>query len=258
MLTIAVLPACAPLPGLTEEGTQRAESVAERIAIGMADDVTRSRTIIGIDAEDLAYQMLDGYRVPSVAGEATGEYRVEALDWSGESSWAEPSEVLVRVGVSVPGSVGQGFSEPRQPAGDAIACYLITLPVSGGPIGATVDEVECPEGAIARVPRATASVSLPDDAEALIEGELARANESALAVETALRAALGPGVTVTSALVDGALVVAAHGTSTQDCIIIARTPDGLFSRVTLSPEQKLPGEVGCSTQAYTSPSPTGG
>lgn len=244
---IIVMSACS---SPQSDGDRRALDYTERIAIGIADDATRSRVIVGIPPEALAADMLDAYRTPSGAGIRNDSFVVEALDWGGETSWAVPAFVVLRITADVDDGIQEGgggwFSTGTEllPAGQATACYWITLPVSEAETGAEVDRGDCPDDAEARVPRPVDSYRLPGDALNRIE-QLLESDSSLDEAQTLF----GPAITVDARTIDGMRVIAARGIDPEDCVIVARRPTGELERVILTREQVQPGEIGCSADA---------
>lgn len=220
------------------DGDRRALDYTERIAIGVADDATRGRTIVGLPPEALASEMVDGYRTPSGAGVREDSFTVEVLDWGGETSWAVPASIVLRISAHVDEGIqergGGWFSTGSEllPAGRATACYWITLPVAEAEIGAEVDRDECPDNAEARMPRPVGSYRLPGDAlnriEQLLESDASLAEAQTL---------FGPAIAVDARTINGMRVIAARGIDPEDCVIVARRPSGETERVTLTREQ---------------------
>lgn len=249
-LAVSVAIATAGCAARLSDGEQRALDYTERIAIGMADDATRSRTIIGIPPETLAAEMVASYRSPSGAGIRPDSFTVETLDWGGATSWTEPAFVVMRITADVDEGeeqIGGGLFGSRReyfPAGRATECYWITLPVTGGEIGADVDRRACPDNAEPRIPLSADSSRLPDDALERIVHVLSNDSWRAEAAT-----AFDPSITVDARMIDGLRVIAARGARPEDCVIAARRPSGEVERVTLSREQMMPGEIGCSADA---------
>ncbi|MBX9472591.1 hypothetical protein [Microcella sp.] len=247
LTAVLVISACS---SPQSDGERRALDYTERIAIGIADDATGGRTIVGLPPEALAAEMIDGYRTPTGAGVRDDSFSVETLDWGGETSWAVPAFVVLRISADVDEAVqetgGGWFSTGREllPAGRATACYWITLPVSEAEIGAKVDRGECPDDAEAQMPRPVGSYRLPGDALNRIEQLLA--SDASLAEATTL---FSPAITVDARTIDGMRVIAARGIEPEDCVIVAQRPSGEIERVILTREQVQPGEIGCSADA---------
>src|SRR5690349_629795 len=87
-LTSAVL-----LTGCNADNT--AASYAERIIIGIGDDITPAYPT-PLNAEELAAWALEDPRVPP---ESDVEYDIEVLDWSGNSGDPEGALIDFRIGV---------------------------------------------------------------------------------------------------------------------------------------------------------------
>lgn len=247
LTAVLVLSACS---SPQSDGDRRALDYTERIAVGIANDATRGRTVVGIPAEALAAEMIDGYRTPSGAGVRDDSFHVETLEWGGETWWTDPAIIVLRISADVDEGIqetgGGWFSTSSEllPAGEATACYWITLPVSDAESGAEVDRGECPVDAEARVPRAVGSYRLPGDARNRID-RLLQSDASLAEAENLF----GPAITVDARMINGMRVIAARGIDPEDCIIVAQLPSGETERVYLTREQVQPGEIGCSADA---------
>lgn len=228
------------------EGERRALDLAERVAIGMADDVTRSRMIIGLPIEQLAAEMLADPRLPSEPGVRADSFTVEVLDWGGITSWNDPGFVDLRIRAEVDAGQGEagGFAPPQRfPAGDATACFRVLLPVSGDTMSADVSRQDCVAGAAPRTPAGAETFALPPDARERMSALLL--SDAPLSVASAL---FDPPATVDARMIDERRVIAARGSDPEDCIVLALV-EGAVVEVPLTREQRMPGEIGCVADA---------
>ncbi|KQV25597.1 hypothetical protein [Yonghaparkia sp. Root332] len=238
-----VLAGCAPA---LSEGESRALTLAERVAIGMADDVTRSRVVVGLPIEQLAAEMLTDPRLPDDPGVRPDSFTIDVLDWGGITSWTDPGFIDLRIRADVDAGQGEasGFIPAQTfPAGEATACFRVLIPVAGDDLSAGVSREECVAGAVARAPAGAETFALPPEARERVSALLL--SDAPLSEAWTL---FDAPVTVDARVIEGRRVIAARGSDVEDCIVLALV-DGVVTEIPLTREQRMPGEIGCVADA---------
>jgi hypothetical protein len=242
------------LTGCTRGGDGYAAGLAERIIIGIGDDITPAYPKPR-DAEFLADWAITDPRLPATEGEA--DYDITALAWSGNSGDPEGATVDIRVAVHVhpysPNTIG-GISIKQ---GDAVRCWRLTVFGLHDYDSLKRSEINCPEDSgVVPKPDPAPLPSLPDDVEPLLIAALADATPEDF--ETRVRAAFpDEAIVIQTAVANGELVAAVGIPVELQCAVGVRHADGTvgvsqgFKEVLLQP-----GEVGCSPELYLHPTVT--
>lgn len=235
------------------DGDRVARDLAERVAIGIADDIEPSFAE-PLDAERLAQQAVTDPRLPP---DPDVDYDVVALGWEGTSG---EGGAVVDVAISVDvasWSDGQIFGTRRE-AGSATQCWRFVVRAHEHDDVADHERIDCPAGRVlaGASPSPTPLPSLGPDAETVLLGVLDSlpAGADAEVAEDAITAAFGELVDVRAER-EGAELVATVGVlRSRDCVVGVR-PDGEaawrfsdFDRVLLEP-----GEGGCAPYLYLHP-----
>jgi hypothetical protein len=255
VLALAAVVVWAVVTVTGRSGGGLADELAERVAIGIADDVEGSYAE-PLDAERLAQQAVADPRLPS---DPAVDYDVVALAWEGDSG-EDGAIVDVAIHVDVASwSDGAMFGE-RRDASSATQCWRLVVRAHQHDDVADHEQIDCPPGALASgataQPSPTPLPSLGPDAEQVVLGVLDALPDGATAddAETALAAAFDEFVDVRAER-DGAELVATVGVlRSRDCVVGVR-PDGEaawrfsdFDRILLEP-----GELGCAPGLYLRP-----
>jgi hypothetical protein len=224
------------------DGREIAEDETSRLAEQLADNFGYVRW--PGKAEWLAAEA----PLPDTRGEHW-DAQIDFLDWSGEL--VAPGDVVtlvVRITVTVDEFRPDTFGGRGQTAGSAGRCFrYYHLPLYAQ---AEYDEIDCPADATPRQP--TPAPSLPDDARDRVATVLAEATPQSL--DAQVRAAFPePYVTVDTTVHEGTLVVAVGVPRERDCVVAIRTPDGEIGYPSFDRDWLWPGELGCTTNLYTSP-----
>jgi hypothetical protein len=236
-----------------------ADELAERVAIGIADDVEPSYAE-PLDAERLAQQAVTDPRLPS---DPDVDYDVVALAWEGSSGEGGATvDVAIRVDVAS-WSDGQVFGRRRE-AGTATQCWRFVVRAHEHDDVADHEQIDCPEGLVRADPSSsvlpspspTPLPSLGPDAETALLDVLDSLPDGAAAAdaESALAATFDGFVDVRAERDGGELVATVGVLRARDCVVGVR-PDGEaawrfsdFDRILLEP-----GEVGCDPSLYLHP-----
>jgi hypothetical protein len=218
---ILVSVALAATASLTGCSGSTSSSYAERIIIGIGDDITPAYPT-PLDAEILAAWALENPRVPP--GEA--EYDIEVLDWSGNSGDPEGARVDFRIGVHLLPRNGSTIGDPGQHEERATRCWSLTIFGLHDYDSLRSREITCPGAdAPARTPRTRASAQLPANSAELLTEALGGATSDDLADR--VRAAFpDTRQSVETAQHESELIAAVGDAVTQSCRVAVRHVDG--------------------------------
>jgi hypothetical protein len=234
------------LAGCTPAAEAHAASLAERIAIAMADDIAPAHSPEPLSGEHLAWSAIEAPRLPQ---EVDVEYAFDAFDWSGDSGDDEGATFSVRIGVHVlPYSHG-GFTRDRE-EGFATRCWRFVVRAIPEWQGAVERSgVECPEGSLV-APAPDVLLVMPDDVDARLSAVLVNATLADL--DARVRAEFpDAGFSVVIEERDGFLVVALGVPREGSCAVGVKHSDGAVEIFRdFSPESLLPGELGCHPMLY--------
>jgi hypothetical protein len=235
------------LTGCTPAEEARAASLAERIAIAMADDIAPAHFPEPLSGEHLAWWATETPRLPS---EQSVEYTIDAYGWSGNSGEDEGARFSVRIDVHMLYIPSQGWTSHR-PESAAVRCWDFTVRAIPEWQGAVEHRgVACPEGALA-APTPDTLLVMPDDVDARLSAVIVDATLADL--EARIRTAFpDPGFSVVVEERNGFLVVALGvPRREQSCAVGVKHADGTVEVLRgFSPESLLPGEMGCHPMLY--------
>ncbi|SKC40970.1 hypothetical protein [Krasilnikoviella flava] len=232
-------------------GDGYADELAERTAIGIADDV-EGHYAEPLDAETLAQSAVTD---PRLAGGDDAEYEFQVLGWQGSSGDADGARIDLAISVDVAAwSSGAIFGDSRT-AGRTTSCWHLVVRAYEYDDAADLEWFRCPDDVVGATPHPTAPPSLGPDAEATVLDVMDRLPVAVdpASAESALRYEFPSSVDV-SVVWDGRELVAAVGVAeARDCIVAVRRDRSTsrytdFDRILLEP-----GELGCVPSLYTSP-----
>ena len=241
-MSAALLSGCTTATG----GDGYAASLAERVAIAVGDDITPpfapSRS-----AEYLAARAIESPRLPSTSGPT--DITVDVLGWGGESGLDEGATIDLRVSVHVHRTNARSIGESGVAEGFSTRCWTLTI-LTHSSDNYVLDEVECPEGAVAKTPTPAALPSLPEDTEARFA--VALADATLATAESRVREQFPDDFYVIEiAEVFGEIVAAVGIPTVRDCAVGVRSTEGAVGVLSgFDREQLMPGELGCSTRLY--------
>ncbi|PFG44512.1 hypothetical protein ATJ88_3237 [Isoptericola jiangsuensis] len=256
-LAAVVVWAAAAVTGRSGGGL--ADELAERVAIGIADDVEGSYAE-PLDAERLVQMAVADPRRPP---DPAVDYDVVALAWEGDSGEGGATvDVAIHVEVAS-WSDGAMFGERRE-ASSTTQCWRFVVRAHEHDDVADHERFDCPQDVVRAgpsptdrpSPSPTPLPSLGPDAEAVVLTTLdgLPTGATAAAAESALAAAFDGFVDVRVERKGSELVAAVGVLRARDCVVGVR-PDGEaawrfsdFDRVLLEP-----GELGCVPWLYLSP-----
>lgn len=248
VLLTAVLAAC--LGGCaTASGDADAAALAERVIIGIGDDITPPYPTPR-EADYLAAAAVESPRLPD-SPQAT--YTVEALSWQGNSGEDAGAIIEIRVGVHVlPSSATAVFGSSQQ-EGFSTRCWRLTVFGYHDYDSLKRDEISCPSGDAPTPPTPVPLPAFPADVEALLLAAIDGA--TAADIEARLAAAfVDDFYVIQSDSQNGELAVALGIPAEFECAVGVIHADGTaqvyqgFDRTALQP-----GEQGCSTELYFHP-----
>jgi hypothetical protein len=254
-------------------GDHVARERAEATAVEIADElvVPLHNSNGALDGEQLALHVVQHADGLGVWGSRDSEITV--LGWSGSTAERGGATVDIRVAVHVPYEPGGLLGRDRS-EGDAVRCWRLTTEYYEYDESAGLDEIDCPEAPLDRVPVPAGAPSLGPDAKAspgpsrpwLLDEATTPANEKLLlttlaglpadAGETAVRDAVSeafPDYTVDAGREGKEVVATVVGPTHRDCLVGARVGADEPARFTDFPRVQLElGELGCSPSLYWS------
>lgn len=249
LVAAAGLAGCGPLPW---SGDGIARDLAERIAIGIGDDLT-PQSPWPLDAEQLAQQAIAHPRLPD---EPAVAYDIETLDWEGNSGDEDGARIRLRIAAEV-AEHRSGPWSPARPAGSATRCWTLTVRAVPGwrDDSWQLSEFGCPEGAVARIPDPPPLLTMPDGAAERLVAILAAADGGPALVERLVREEFDdPDYSVAADEREGVLVVALGVPRELSCVVAVRDAAGETAQYGGFPRATLqPGETGCSPNLYFFP-----
>ncbi|MFB2582430.1 hypothetical protein ACEXQD_14370 [Herbiconiux sp. P15] len=236
------------------------DTVAEEAARIATDiDESRPRNVL---ASDFAY------RYSSVSSSATtgnvgDRVSVEALSWSGMTRDDGGARFVLRITAHVAASNGASFGGGgSHEEGDASDCYAFRVRAFFEWTPTTANRVPCPDPPSTPPPSPAPTPALPDDAYERLGGVLAGSTAETLesVLQTAFPDESVPRNEVTGAHLTreaessgGVLAVAVGVTSTTDCLVGIRRPDGSVAVWHPQDVTLAAGEAGCTVDAALRP-----
>lgn len=247
VLLTAVL--AASLSGCAVGGDADAAALAERVIIGIGDDITPPYPTPQ-EADSLAAAAIESPRLPD-SPEAT--YTVEALSWEGHSGDDAGAVIEIRVAVHVlPASATTVFGSSQE-EGFSTRCWRLTVFGYHDYDSLKRDEISCPSGPAPALPTPAPIRAFPDDVETLLLAAIDGA--TAADIDARVAAAFPEDYyVIQSDSENGELAVALGIPAQFECAIGLIHADGTitilrgFDRTSLQP-----GEQGCSTELYFHP-----
>ena len=237
----------AALTGCTPRGDDYAASLAERVAIGIGDDITPPYAEPR-DAEYLAARAIDSPRLPGA--DAAIDITVEALGWSGNSSDDGGARIDLRIDVHVEQRSASHIGDFGVEEGFSTRCWTLTI-LSRNYDNYSLHEVTCPEGTVAKLPMPAPLPDIPEDVEERFAAALADATPENAASRVA-EAFPEEFYDIEVRELYGEIVAAVGIPSVRKCVIGVRATDGTVSTFQgFDREQLMPGELGCSPSLYT-------
>ncbi|MGC5167200.1 hypothetical protein [Luteimicrobium sp. DT211] len=231
------------------DGDRLARDLADRVVLGIADDVATGGR--AADADRLAQEAANP-RLPDDVPDAG--YDVTPLAWSGRTDTDDGARIELAVAVRVPAVPAQAVFGKERTAGSVRVCWRLV--VRPGADVADRERILCPEGAPTAAPSPTPLPTFPADGEADVRAALEALPERTgeEAAQRALAARFPAPLTVRVARSGDELVAAVGLSSTRDCVVGVR-PDGGKARTYtgFDPVTLAPGEVGCSPSLYLAP-----
>ena len=242
---VIVLIAALTLSGCSNSPHLDAASLAERVIIGIGDDITPPYPTPR-PAEYLAAWAIESPRLPS---DREAEYTVEALAWEGHSGDETGAKIDIRVTVHAPAQSG-GWSELSLPEDDATRCWRLTVFGFHDYDSLESEEIECPTGPAPAPPAPLPLPSFPDDLDALLTTALADPDP-----EAAVRAAFPDEFySIEAATENGETAIALGIPEEHDCAVGIIHADGSTEVVRgFDWEVLQPGEMGCVPDLYFHP-----
>jgi len=235
------------------DGDRYADELAERTAVGIADDVEQSFAE-PLDAENLAQRAVRDPRLADDRGDA--EYDIRLLGWEGSSGDDDGARIELSITVDVPSwSAGTVFGASRT-AGSSTSCWRYVVRAAEHDDVADYARIDCPDDPVEATPDPTPLPSLDPDAEAALLAALdALADGTAASdAQLVLQTAFPDFVNVRTERAGGELVATVGVARSRDCIVGVR-PDGeaawrfsAFDRILIEP-----GELGCGPGLYLRP-----
>ncbi|MGF0118214.1 hypothetical protein ACQFYA_18115 [Promicromonospora sp. Marseille-Q5078] len=235
-----------------DDGDGYAAELAERTAIGIADDV-EGHYAEPLDAETLAQSAVTE---PRLAGGDDAEYELQVLGWRGSSGDADGARIDLALSVHVASSSSGAIFGDSRAAGQATSCWHLVVRAHEHDDTADLDRFGCPDDVVEVTPDPTPLPSLDPEAEADVLGVLDGLRDGATPgdAERALRTSLPEFVDVRTERSGAELVATVGVVRSRDCIVAVR-PDGEaawrfsdFDRIQLEP-----GELGCVPGLYLRP-----
>jgi hypothetical protein len=234
------------LSGCTPQGDRDAAALAERVIIGIGDDITPPYPTPRPAAE-LAAWAVESPRLPT---DAEAEYTVEALSWTGHSGGEEGAQIVIRVSVHVLQTSATTVFGPTQQEGSAVRCWRLTVFGFHDHDSLLRDETECPPEPAPAQPTPVTPPAYPDDLDTLLTAALLKAYPEA-AVRTAFPEDF---YTISSASENGETAIALGIPAEGDCVVGIVHADGT-TEITRGFDWELlqPGEIGCVPDLYFHP-----
>jgi hypothetical protein len=235
------------LSGCATGGDADAAALAERVIIGIGDDITPPYPTPR-DADYLAAAAIASPRLPS---DVVAEYDVEALSWRGNSGDDAGAQIEIRVAVHVPPASSTAMFGRSQPEGDATRCWRLTVFGYHDYDSLKLTEIACPPGPAPAPPTPAPLPTFPSDVEQQLTAALTGATDAETAVKTAFPDEL---YSILSASENGETAVALGIPAEFECVVGVIHADGTvqvfggFGRVQLQP-----GETGCVPDLYFHP-----
>ena len=244
------LATAALLAGCTPTGDGFAASLAERVIIGIGDDITPAYPTPR-DAAYLAAWALESPRLPHVPPKV--DYVIETLGWEGHSADESGAQITFRVDVHVHAEGARSFGEGSYQQGRSTRCWELTIFGFHDHDSLKQREITCPEGAVGVTPDPEPLPMFPDDIDARLTQALQGATIAN--VDQLVRAAFTEEYySVRSDEQDGVVAVALGIPSELECAVGVIHADGTvevlrgWQRILLQP-----GETGCSPSLYFTP-----
>lgn len=234
------------LAGCVESGDQYAAGLAERVVIGIGDDITPPYPEPR-EADFLAARAIQNPRLPrDVVG---AEFVVEAMAWEGNSGDDEGARIELRITVHVPAATSNSWG-PSQPEGDAVRCWELTVFGLHDYDSLKLSEIGCTDDPAPAPPTPEPLPTLPPD----VQERLTAAVQDATAadIDDRVREAFAEDYyTIESEAKDGELVVTLGIPSELLCALGVQHVDG---RVEVWPYVEIiRGESSCSPDLYFHP-----
>lgn len=238
------------LAGCAPTGDSFAASLAERVIIGIGDDITPPYPTPQ-DAELLAAEAIEAPRLPHL--EAPVDYVIDVLSWEGHSGDPEGARILIRVDVFVHNSSARSFGGESYSEGRAIRCWELTVFGFHDYDSLQSSELSCPADAVALRPSPDPLPVFPDDTDDRLSNALVGATLSD--VDAKVSAAFPDEFyTIKSAEHGDEIVVALGIPSGLHCVVAVRRADRSVEVLRGWPDVQLQaGEVGCDPALYLTP-----
>ena len=238
------------LAGCTQSGDDFAAGLAERVVIGIGDDITPPRPT-PLEADYLAAWAIRDPRLPRDVAQT--DYTVEALAWEGNSGDEEGARITLRITVHVHAQSGGLFQGLDHAEGRATRCWELTVFGLHDYDSLKKAEIECPSGAAPAVPDPAPLPAMPDD----VDARLLAALEGATASDIDQR--VGDAFpeeyyTIESRALNDELAVALGVPSAMSCELGIIHADGTIEvGAGGDPDSLQAGEQGCSPDLYFYP-----
>lgn len=244
LLAVLLLTGCAP------QGDRDAAALAERVIIGIGDDITPPYPTPQ-PAQDLAAWAVADPRLP---GDVVADYTVEALSWQGHSGDPEGARIVIRVSVHIPTQSSTTKFGPIQPEGDATRCWQLTIFGFHDYDSLQQTEVDCPAGPAPAQPTLAPESEPTPGAETIYE-RVIRVLTNSADPEAAVRAefAAEPYL-IEAASENGETAVAIALHYEGGCVVGVLHADGTAEAFGgFDPALLQPGEMGCVPDLYFHP-----
>jgi hypothetical protein len=240
----------ASLSGCTPGGDGYAADLAERIIIGIGDDITppypKPR-----EADFLAAEAIDNPRLPSHSSDV--DYLVEAMSWEGNSGDESGARIQFRISVHVSASRPVHIGDLGTKEGQSTRCWELTVFGLHDYDSLKQREIACTDDSAPPHPTAAPIPDLPADVEAVLAATLQGATVED--VDQRVRTRFPDDFySVESKSLNGELAVALGIPAELKCVVGVVHADGSvevlrgFKTVLLQP-----GEGGCSPDLYFFP-----
>lgn len=238
----------ASLAGCAPPGDLLAGQLAERVIIGIGDDITPPYPTPR-EADFLAAWALDDPRLPPAPA---ADYVVEALAWQGNSGDEAGARIELRVTVDLRAG-GSTFGNPWVPEGGAVRCWQLTVFGLHDYDSLRQQEIGCPTTPAPPPPTPAPIPDLPDDVDALLAQAITGA--TAADIDERVREAFPEDYySIESQSHEGELAVALGIPAESECVVGVVHADGSVEVLRGWKRELLqPGEMGCSPRLYFSP-----
>ncbi|MGV8883826.1 MAG: hypothetical protein ACOH19_16890 [Rhodoglobus sp.] len=207
--------------GCTPTGDSFAASLAERVIIGIGDDITPPYPKPK-DAERLAAEAIAHPRLPHL--EAPVDYGIDVLGWEGHSGDTDGARIEIRVDVFVHNSSARSVGGASYAEGKSVRCWELTVFGFHDHDSLKTKELSCPADAVALTPLPAPLPALPDDTDARLLAAVEGATFENVDERVQQRFA-DAFYTVTSAEHEGELIVALGIPSEEECVVAVRHVD---------------------------------